>query len=127
MKIISDKDLRIATLSGAVVMFKANEAREVSTTIGVLALQMGARQVGSAVKMPELIVDEATTDVAPEPEEGTSEDEDLISVLQRLIEIGDPEDFKTDGTPKAAVVNKALGRTVRTEERERAWEIALNS
>jgi len=126
MKIISDKDLRVATTSGAVVLFKANEAREVSHTIGAIALQMGARQVGSVVKAPEPIIDEEPPVVA-EVEEADSEDEALIAVLQRLIEIGNPEDFKTDGTPKAAVVNKALGRTVRTEERERAWEIALNS
>jgi len=125
MKIISDKDLRVATTSGAVVVFKANEAREVSHTIGAIAMQMGARQVGSVVKAPEPIIDaEPAAEVI---EEAEGEDEALIAVLQKLIEIGNPEDFKADGTPKAAVVNKALGRTVRTEERERAWEIALNS
>src|SRR6056300_582450 len=119
MKIISDKDLRVATTSGAVVLFKAGEAREVSSTIGAIALQMGAKQVGAYVPKP-------VVDVQPEAEvaEATvSEDENdekLIEVLQKLIELGNPDDFKTDGTPKAAVVNKALGRTVRTEERERA-------
>src|SRR6056300_1095564 len=105
MKIISDKDLRVATTSGAVVLFKAGEAREVSSTIGAIALQMGAKQVGAYVPKPVI-------DVQPEVEveEADSEDEALIAVLQRLIEIGNPEDFKTDGTPKAAVVNKALGR-----------------
>ena len=43
------------------------------------------------------------------------------------MELGNPEDFKADGSPKAAVVNRAVGRTVRSEEREEAWEIALNS
>lgn len=124
MKIISDKDLRVATTSGAVVLFKAGEAREVSSTIGAIALQMGAKQVGAYVPKPVI-------DVQPEVEvveaPASEDDEKLIEVLQKLIELGNPDDFKADGTPKAAVVNKALGRTVRTEERERAWEIALNS
>lgn len=123
MKIISDKDLRVATTSGAVVLFKAGEAREVSSTIGAIALQMGAKQVGAYVPKPVI-------DVQPEVEvveaPASEDDEKLIEVLQKLIELGNPDDFKADGTPKAAVVNKALGRTVRTEERERAWEIALN-
>lgn len=124
MKIISDKDLRVATTSGAVVLFKAGEAREVSSTIGAIALQMGAKQVGAYVPKPVI-------DVQPEVEvveaPASEDDEKLIEVLQKLIELGNPDDFKTDGTPKASVVNKAVGRTVRSDEREKAWEIALNA
>ena len=58
------------------------------------------------------IIVEASSD------EETGIDQDLVAVLQKLIELGNPEDFKPDGTPKATVVNKAIGRTVRTDERE---------
>jgi hypothetical protein len=40
---------------------------------------------------------------------------------------GDPKNFKTNGHPKAAVVNKAMGETIGTDEREAAWESILNS
>jgi len=136
MRIVSGKDLRIATLSGAVVLFKAGEPRTVSHTIGAIALQMGAKQVedieGVIVKDPlEIQITETITDVdtlVVEPEEATDVvDLELVAALERLIEMGNPQDFKSDGSPKAAIVNRAVGRTVRSEERERAWEIALNS
>jgi hypothetical protein len=136
MRIVSGKDLRIATLSGAVVLLKAGEPRTVSHTIGAIALQMGARQVedieGVVEKAPlEIQITETITDVdtlVVEPEETTDVvDLELIAALERLIEMGNPQDFKSDGSPKAAIVNRAVGRTVRSDEREQAWEIALNS
>lgn len=45
MRIVSDKDLRVAMLSGAVVVFEAGVAREISEEIGLVALQMGAKEV----------------------------------------------------------------------------------
>ena len=51
----------------------------------------------------------------------------LVTVLEKLMDEGDPKNFKTDGYPKAAAVNKALGRTVDTDSREAAWESILNS
>ena len=128
MKVISDKDLRVATLSGAVVLFKAGEERTISDSIGAIALQMGARQIGnSRVEIPKPVVDEPEIIVEASSDEETGVDQDLVAVLQKLIELGNPEDFKPDGTPKATVVNKAIGRTVRTDEREQAWELALNA
>ena len=62
----------------------------------------------------------------PEPEPEVVEEDPLVVALEGLIEEGDPENFKKDGTPKAAVVNKLAGRAVTTEERESAWQIALN-
>jgi hypothetical protein len=40
---------------------------------------------------------------------------------------GDPKKFKADGYPKAAVVNKVMGKTIDTDTREAAWESILNS
>ena len=117
MKVISEQDLRIATLSGAVVLFHAGEPREVADEIGLMALQMGAKEVSG--KKVEVVSDE-------DYEEPASTDE-VVAVMLDLIKDGDPENFKADGTPKAAVVNKAVGRTVQTDERLAAWETALNS
>lgn len=62
----------------------------------------------------------------PEPEPEVEEEDPLVVALEGLIEEGDPENFKKDGTPKSAVVNKLAGRAVTTEERETAWQTALN-
>tara|TARA_X000001036_G_scaffold423522_1_gene447552 strand:+ start:113 stop:493 length:381 start_codon:yes stop_codon:yes gene_type:complete len=62
----------------------------------------------------------------PEPEPEVEEEDPLVVALEGLIEEGDPENFKKDGTPKSAVVNKLAGRAVTTEERDAAWQTALN-
>lgn len=122
MKVVCDKDLRVSTLSGAVVLFKAGEPREVSDTIGSIAMTMGAKQINERQPEPPEHIEVALTE-----EVDTSEDETLIEVMEKLVDKGDPEDFKSDGTPKAAAVNRVAGRTVRTEEREKSWEAFLNS
>jgi hypothetical protein len=133
MRLVSNKDLRVATTHGAVVVFKANEPREVSDTIAAVAMQMGAKQIADTPKPildePSIPVEELldlNLDLNLDPEEEVM-DVALVDALKQLIELGNPDDFKADGTPKAAVVNKAVGRTVRSDEREKAWEIALNA
>lgn len=121
MKIISDKPLRVATLSGAVVMFEAGVMQEIADEIGILAIQMGAKEHNKKY------VEESKAEIADFEEVTEETDDSLVEALQKLIEVGSPDDFKTDGSPKAAVVNRAVGRTVRSEEREEAWETALNS
>ena len=122
MKVVCDKDLRVSTLSGAVVLFKAGEPREVSDSIGSIAMTMGAKQVAEAKPVSEPAQE---IELTIESEVDTSED--LLEVMEKLVDKGDPEDFKSDGTPKAAAVNRVAGRTVRTEEREKSWEAFLNS
>ena len=122
MKVVCDKDLRVSTLNGAVVLFKAGEPREVSDSIGSIAMTMGAKQVTEAKPAPEPAQE---IELTIESEVDTSED--LLQVMEKLVDKGDPEDFKSDGTPKAAAVNRVAGRTVRTEEREKSWEAFLNS
>ena len=123
MKVVCDKDLRVSTLSGAVVLFKAGEPREVSDSIGSIAMTMGAKQVAEARPVSEPAQE---IELTIESEVDTSEDL-LLDVMEKLVDKGDPEDFKSDGTPKAAAVNRVAGRTVRTEEREKSWEAFLNS
>jgi len=118
-----------------VFVLTANEAVECADEIGLIAMQMGAKLVSES-KTDEVVeeqpVEESTggrgtyygEDIPPE--EGIPSAE-LVSVMEALIEGGDPVNFKTDGSPKANVVNKAIGRTVSTSEREAAWEEALNS
>jgi len=135
MKVVSKEDIRVATLSGGVFVLTANEAVECADEIGLIAMQMGAKLVSES-KTDE-VVEEQPVEESTEgrgtyygedipPEEGIPSAE-LVSVMEALIEGGDPVNFKTDGSPKANVVNKAIGRTVSTSEREAAWEEALNS
>ena len=119
MKVISDKDLRVATLGGTAVLLQAGVERNLGDEIGLIAIQMGAKNADEPVATHEIVVDE--------PLITKDEEEALVGVMNGLIDSADPDNFKSDGTPKAAVVNKAAGRIVPPEEREQAWEQALNS
>lgn len=125
MKVISKTDLYVGTTSGACIRLTANEPQEVNSIVGRAALELGAEiynENNVAHQEPEDAVFEEVV------EEATEEfDPALMECLLRLIEQGNPEDFKVDGTPKASIVNKAVGRTVRSDEREAAWESALNA
>ena len=136
MKVVSDKELRVTTLSGTAVLFMPNEPREVSETIGLIALQMGAKEANGS--QPEPVEERANwfgeAEHAIEEEEAPAEDippaepsEELVGVMEQIINDGNPDDFKSDGKPKASVVNKVAGRTVSTTEREAAWQEALNT
>ena len=129
MKIISDEQLRIATTSGAAVIFYPGQVKEVSDEIGLMALQEGARSAddtGSvAIKEVTEIADEKPEIVVKSEED--EEFEKLVAIMKKIMKKGDPDDFKADGSPRAAVINKMSGSTITTEQREAAWEEALNS
>ena len=130
MKVISTEEMRVAGLSGHTAILKAGEEKDLSEELGLIALEQGAKLVSDE---PEVIKETAeVSDEEPEIVIESAEPEDdgfeeLVAVMKGLIEKGDPEDFKADGAPKAAVVNKLSGSTITTEQREAAWEEALNA
>jgi len=126
MKIVSKESLRVTTLGGTAVLFEAGVPREIADEIGLLAIQMGAKEYNekyveerdAEIAVFEEIIEEVS------PVETSS---DLVTALEKMMDEGDPKNFKADGYPKAAVVNKVMGRTIGTDEREAAWESILNS
>ena len=113
MKVVSDTELRVALLNGIIIILGANEVKEVPEEVGVAALAMGAKQV--------LDEDSEEAVVVEEP----SEEDELVAKLIALMEEGNPDNFKQDGTPRAPVVSALAGRSVSSEERETLWELAL--
>jgi hypothetical protein len=130
MKVISDKEVRVTTTGGTAVIFHPNVEKTVADEIGLLALQMGAKQVDSKEikEAPAPITIELADEVeaSEEVEEGEM-DKELLDCLEKLIDEGHPDNFKADGAPKSQVVNKLMGRHVPSDERDAAWEIVLNS
>ena len=139
MKVVSESDLRVALLSGAVVLFEAGVEREVSDEIGSVALQMGAKLSGA----PEPVVESAEEPAETWVEEVAAMDTDIeinlndepktfedldavVAAIETLVNESNPEDFKTDNSPKAAAVTRVAGRTVATDEREAAWQAYLD-
>ena len=127
MKIVSSEDLRVTTMGGTAVLFTAGVPREIADEVGLLAIQMGAKEYNAKYieeERAEVIEFDEVVEVVPEP---VQVDSDLVTLLEKMMDEGDPKNFKQDGYPKAAVVNKLIGRTVSTDEREAAWESILNS
>jgi hypothetical protein len=132
MRIVSDTEVRIAMLSGAVILLHPGQEREVSDEIGLVAVQMGARAL-SGMPSPEEdqpVEDEVEIELEEEPVEEEPKAptlrEGLVEAFIEIINEGNPDDFKADGGVKAAVINKKMGDTIPPEEREAAWQEALN-
>lgn len=124
MKIVSSEPLRVATLGGTVVLFEAGVPREISDEIGLLAIQMGAKEYNAKY------VEEEAAEVAEFEEVlevQITVQSNLVTCLEKMMDEGDPKNFKADGYPKATAVNKAMGTTIDSDAREAAWESILNS
>ncbi len=147
MKIISDKNLRVATTWGAVVVLEAGKERELSEEIGLLALQQGAKEVGAKSKKESVKIEETTLVsirarnedghfIADDPstpdvdeafvEVAVGDVTEVVVAIEKLVSDGDPANFKKNGEPKAAAINTAVGRTVAPEERTKAWDQVIN-
>lgn len=116
MKIVHTSNLRIPTLMGHVINLEANVETELPDFLGVIALGHGAKQV----------VADGETGVDPESVKKTeasteTRHQKLVRVMQQIIALGDPANFRQDGQPKATVLNRLFGDTVLEEERELAW------
>jgi len=126
MKIVSRESLRVTTLSGAAIVFEAGIPTEISQEIGLIALQMGATEYKEGGAKVEADDSETPAD-SKEPSLTGIVSLDLVTALEKLMDEGDPENFKADGSPKASVVNKAMGKTIDSDTRDAAWEALLNS
>ena len=136
MRVVSDTDLRVAMLSGTVVLFEAGVEREIADEVGMVAMQMGARLIEGSAPVEEKLDDHwsdevaaLTTDEDPDINEAlTAQDsvEEIVAVIETIVSEGDPKNFKTDNSPKAAAINKLAKRKVTTAEREAAWQIYLD-
>tara|TARA_S200000501_G_scaffold85564_1_gene78234 strand:+ start:358 stop:741 length:384 start_codon:yes stop_codon:yes gene_type:complete len=127
MKIVSKESIRVTTLAGTAVLFEAGVERDISEEIGLLAIQMGAEEVGGGEGTESEAAEEVAEEDSEESDKPDSQDAELDAVLVKLMDEGNPENFNVDGTPKAAVVNKLLGRTIDGDTRKAAWESILNS
>ena len=99
VKMVSPRDYRLSSLTGFCVNFHANAPVYVPPHVYLEALEIGAT-----------VVDAQATPVVPEPEtkvevDPTQRAADLDRAMTIVLTRNDPEDFKTDDTPK---VNKVI-------------------
>ena len=118
MKVVHTSDLRIATLTGHIVSLKANIPADVPDFIGVMALGQGAKQVLEDGETP-VVPAEIPAPPAVSPAEARMQK--LVRVMQEIIVTGDPSNFRQDGQPKSAILNRLFGDTVLEDERTLAW------
>lgn len=130
MMIVSEKDLHIGLTNGGACRLKAGVPRDIPDIFAAEAIRRGAMPYVE----PKVVYKEKEPDPKPELNSGTppeeqveepTEEADLAAVMQQIIERADPDDLRADGTPKATVVNRMMGRAVDADERETAWAEAL--
>ena len=83
MRVVSDTDLRVAMLSGAVVLFEAGVEREIADEVGTAALQMGARLVDGSAPVEEKPDDHWSNEVAALT---TEADPDISETLNESVQ-----------------------------------------
>lgn len=138
MRIKSNEKLRIATTHGAIILIEPNEITEVSQEIGALALQLGAVQVDEVVAVQTrarnedghfIADDPSTPDVneAWQTKEVLKDEylETIADAMQEILHLGNVDDFKGNGEPKASAVKRVLGEDTDSEQRAAAWAIVL--
>ena len=129
MKIVSSESLRVTTMGGTAVLFEPGVPREIADEIGLLAIQMGAKEYTSKYVEESAAEEAEFEDVVEDVAVPTKvqPNEVLTTALERMMDEGDPKNFKADGYPKAGAVNKVMGETIDADTREAAWESILNS
>lgn len=104
VQMVSPRDFRLSSLTGFCVNFVANEPINVPPHVYLEALEIGARVAETK---------EATAPAAPEPEptvisvivmDPAKRSTDLDQAVMTVVRRNYAEDFKNDGTPKAAKV-----------------------
>jgi len=111
MKVVSDKDLFVSTAWGANIWLKAGVEAELGQQMGLRAIELGATHITTVVEK-----------VVIEPKQDS-----LVTVLEKLMDEGNPKDFKADGYPKNSVVKSKMGKAYTADEISEAWESVLNS
>lgn len=109
-------------------MFYAGVEKEVSDEIGLLAMQLGAKEASGAKPekpAPAPVVEKAAVEERVEVSLESLLDR-VVKVCNDLIDEGNPDNFNLDGSPKAKIINEKAGEKVPTEMREQAWTLALN-
>lgn len=125
VRLVSNKPIRMSSLSGVIITFTPGREYYLPEDIANEAKSLGVQELPeTAAETPEQVNDRLDTTDFVVSEEVFQE---LVDALTVIREEGDPEDFTSSGAPKAAVVNRAVNRTVTSEERARAWDIVLAS
>lgn len=132
MKVVHPTGVRIATLSGAIINLPANEVREVPDFLGTLALGHGAQLVYDSTQPEDLIVadtiktEHLNVEIKHEVVKAVvpTDHEKLVKIMQDMIVRGDTTEFRNDGQPKNAILNRLFGKVVTEELRTAAWSEA---
>lgn len=125
MKVVHPHGMRVATLGGHIINLEPNVPADLIPSLATLALGHGAQIVEHedpveppADLPPPVHADVPHVVVKPVPE---TDHEKLVKIMKDIIARGSKEEFRADGEPKNAVLNRLFGRVVNEEMRNAAW------
>lgn len=129
MKVVHPTGVRVATLTGHILLLEAEVVTELPPPLVPLAIANGAHLADNddeSVAIPALALPSATIPTVevhhtPAPVTPQTREEKLVAILQDIVDRAQKEEFRNDGSPKAALVNRIFGDVVTEEERMAAW------
>lgn len=126
MIVVHPTGVRIATLSGSSFVLEPGVERDLPDHLGVLALGKGARLVEASQPVEQEATAPVvipTVEVAHQPADVVVETDHqkLVKIMKDIISRGQRDEFRGDGMPKTALLNRLAGRALTEEEREAAW------
>ncbi len=117
-KMISLRDVRVATLSGDVVLFKANVARDVPQSVVADAMQLGCVPTNTADIPFYEDMEKAKVEFQGDARRST-----IYLAIKSIIERNNIKEFDAGGIPKVDVVTARLGYTVSRDEVRAIFEL----
>lgn len=129
MKVVHPTGVRVATLTGHILLLEAEVVTELPPSLVPLAIANGAHLADNDDESVAIAAPVApgtpipTVDVphTPAPATPQSREDKLVAILQDIAGRAQKEEFRNDGSPKAALVNRIFGDVVTEEERMAAW------
>jgi hypothetical protein len=110
------RDYMLRTISGHMVKFEANVARDVPVDCVEAAIAVGAVFDDGAAFIPS-----EKREAGVEPKYGFEREEDIFKACETIIEKASPDDFTASSAPKLDAVNRELGYSVERREVNKVW------
>lgn len=131
MKVVHPHGMRAATLSGHIVKLDPGVETELPAALATLALGYGAHLVDEespvdAPSLPDPVISPTNVEVphVVVPAHVETDHEKLVKIMKDMIARGSKEEFRADGQPKNAILNRLFGKAVTEELRDVAWKEA---
>ncbi len=107
---------RVATLSGHILIFKANEPKFVPEIARPEMLEYGILPVNGDLPIEEVTVEDKVVLV------GAARTKAIDDAINQLVEENDNKNFSASGVPHVKSIEAIIGFDISAKDRDKAWK-----